>query len=206
MKNGRWLEIARELQSLGQTGLAFSEIDYDKQRYERIVDISAEIVSSYTTLEKENTKKVFMQQPGYATPKIDVRAAVIQDDKILLVREKSDGLWAMPGGWADVGDIPSMVAERETLEESGYIVKAKKLVGVFDANRSGRPMEFFHAFKIIFICELIGGTAQPSDETTEVGFFDFNQLPQLSSNRTNERHLNVIQEHLINNLMQTSFD
>ena len=92
MKNGRWLEIARELQSLGQTGLAFSEIDYDKQRYERIVDISAEIVSSYTTLEKENTKKVFMQQPGYATPKIDVRAAVIQDDKILLVREKSDGL------------------------------------------------------------------------------------------------------------------
>ncbi len=121
-----------------------------------------------------------MDHPGYATPKIDVRAAVIKDGKILLVQESTDNCWAMPGGWADVGDIPSEVAIRETKEESGFDVKPKKVIGVYDANRVGGRLEFFHAFKIIFLCELIGGEARTSDETLDVKFFDFNDLPPLS--------------------------
>jgi len=135
-------------------------------------------------LEKEAVKKVMMKQPGYATPKVDVRASIIEDNKILLVQERSDERWAMPGGWADVGDIPSEVATRETKEESGYDVKPTKVIGVYDANRFGRQLEFFHAFKIVFLCELIGGEPATSDETQNVDFFSFEDLPPLSLNRT----------------------
>jgi len=112
----------------------------------------------------------------------------------------------MPGGWADVGDFPAAVAERETLEESGYIVKAKKLIGVFDANRSGRPLEFFHAFKLIFLCELKGGNARISDETLDVKFFNLDELPPLSENRTNMRHINEIKVHLADNSRLAFFE
>jgi len=193
----QWLKWAREIQSLGQIGLAFSENHYEKARNRRIIEIASEIVEKHTTLEKEPVQKVLMNQPGYATPKIDVRSAVIKDGKILLVREAEDKRWAMPGGWADVGDYPSQVAERETKEESGFDVKVKKIIGVFDANRNGRMLEFFHAFKIVFLCELIGGEAQTSDETLEVGFFDLNNLPELSHNRTNEKHIEEIKKHLV---------
>ena len=147
-----------------------------------------------------------MEQPGYATPKIDVRAAVFKDGKILLVQETTDNCWAMPGGWADVGDVPSEVAIRECKEESGFDVKPIKVIGVFDANRVGGRLEFFHAFKIIFLCELIGGKAAPSDETLDVRFFDLNELPALSLNRTNEKHLNEIKLHLKNSERKTYFD
>ena len=140
----KWLEWAREIQQLSQTGLAFAITEYEKQRYKRLTEISTEMIAHHTQLEKEEIVEVLMKQPGYATPKIDVRAAVINDEgKILLVKEVMDKKWAMPGGWADVGDIPSEVAIRETKEESGYDVKPKKVIGVFDANRSGRPLEFF---------------------------------------------------------------
>jgi ADP-ribose pyrophosphatase YjhB (NUDIX family) len=202
----KWLDIAREIQQLSQTGLAFASNDYEIQRYKRLNEITAEIIQHHTDLEKESLQKVLMVQPGYATPKIDVRAAVIKDGKILLVQESTDNCWALPGGWADVGNFPSEVASRECKEESGYDVKPIKVIGVFDANRSGRPLEFFHAFKIIFLCELIGGEAKPSDETLDVKFFDFNSLPPLSLNRTNEKHLNEIKLHLTNPDRKTYFD
>lgn len=202
----QWLKWAREIQSLGQIGLAFSENHYEKARNRRIIEIASEIVEKHTSLEKEPVQKVLMNQPGYATPKIDVRSAVIKDEKILLVRETDDKRWAMPGGWADVGDYPSQVVERETKEESGFDVKVKKIIGVFDANRNGRMLEFFHAFKIVFLCELIGGEAQTSDETLEVGFFDLNNLPELSPNRTNEKHIEEIKKHLIEKNRPALFD
>ena len=202
----QWLNWAREIQQLSQTGLAFAVTDYEKQRYKRLTEITAEIVEHHTSLEKEPVKKVMMKQPGYATPKIDVRAAVIKDDKILLVQEISDERWAMPGGWADVGDIPSEVAIRETKEESGYDVKPVKVIGVFDANRLGGQLEFFHAFKIVFLCELMGGEAVTSDETQDVGFFNFDDLPPLSLNRTNDKHIKEIISHLKNPQRQTFFD
>jgi len=205
-KSPQWLKWAREIQALSQTGLAFAVTDYEKNRYARLTELAAEITSSFTNLKSEEISPVFMNQPGYATPKIDVRSAVIREGEILLVQEKTDERWAMPGGWADVGDFPASVAERETEEESGYIVKARKVIGVFDANRSGRPMEFFHAFKIIFLCDLIGGESAISDETIDVGFFSFDNLPPLSQNRTNDRYLNEVKLHLEDPKRAACFD
>lgn len=202
----RWLEISRELQQLAQTGLTFASNEYERNRYKRLTEIVSEIIDSNTQLEKESVRKVLMNQPGYATPKIDVRAAVLKDGNILLVQETTDNCWAMPGGWADVGDIPTEVAVRETKEESGFDVKPVKVIGVFDANRAGRPLEFFHAFKIIFLCELIGGEAKPSSETLDVKFFPIDDLPELSLNRTNMKHIEEIKIHLINPERKTFFD
>lgn len=192
----QWLKWAREIQQLSQTGLAFAVTKYEKQRYEQLIRLTAEIIEHHTQLGKETVATVLMKQPGYATPKIDVRAAVIKDEKILLVQERTDKRWAMPGGWADVGDIPSNVAIRETKEESGYDVKPVKVIGVFDANRSGGHLELFHAFKIIFLCEFVGGKAKTSDETMDVSFYSFESLPPLSQNRTNNNHIKEIIAHL----------
>lgn len=205
-KQSKWLDWAREIQQLSQTGLAFAVTDYEKKRYARLIEIAAEIVSDRTQLEKEPVQKILMEQPGYATPKVDIRAAVIKEGKILLVHERSDDKWAMPGGWADIGDIPSEVAIRETKEESGYDVRPVKVIGVFDANRDNRKLEFFHAFKIVFLCELLGGEASTSDETQDVGFFSFEQLPPLSPFRTNENHIKQVITHLKNSNSSVYFD
>ncbi len=191
-----WLDWARQIQSLAQTGLAFASNDYEVERNTKLIELASQITAELTTQPLDNIQPVLMGQPGYATPKVDVRSVVIKDGSILLVKEAQDQRWALPGGWADVGDTPSEVAERETMEESGFKVTAKKVVGVFDANRSGRPLEFFHAFKIIFMCELIGGEARISNETLAVEFHPLDNLPELSQNRTNMKHINEIVEHI----------
>jgi ADP-ribose pyrophosphatase YjhB (NUDIX family) len=205
-KSFNWLDIAREVQQLAQTGNAFAVTNFEKDRYKRLSEIVTEIIEHHTQLDKETIQKVLMEQPGYATPKVDVRSVVIKDNKILLVQESTDSCWAMPGGWADVGDYPSQVAIRETKEESGFDIKPIKIIGVFDANRTGRRLEFFHAFKIIFLCELIGGEAKTSDETLDVKFFSFNELPPLSMNRTNQKHIDEIKLHLEDPERKTYFD
>lgn len=188
----RWLDWAREIQALAQTSAAYAENEWQVGRYHRLQEIAAEIIASYSALECVKLSDVFKAQIGYATPRIDVRGAVFQGDKLLLVRELADGGWTLPGGWVDVGDTPSGAAEREVWEESGFEVKARRVVGVYDANRTG-PLELFHAFKIIFLCELIGGQAQPSSETSEVAFFAEDELPGiLSGERTRPRHLRDI--------------
>jgi ADP-ribose pyrophosphatase YjhB (NUDIX family) len=185
----RWLEWAREIQALSQTGLHYSENDYQRQRYTRLCEIAAEIISQHSNLEYAPLMDAFNAQIGYATPRVDVRGAVFQDGKLLLVRERQDNGWTMPGGWADVGDVPSQAAEREVWEEAGFHVKARRVVGLYDANRVG-PLEVFHAFKIVFLCDLISGAARPSDETSEVAFFGLDQIPEpLSGERTRARHI-----------------
>jgi len=202
----QWLVWAREIQALAQTGLAFSEGDYDRQRYQRLSAIAAEITAMHSSLGKEDLERSFLLQPGYATPKIDVRAAIVRDGKILLVQEREDERWCMPGGWADVGEVPSRMISREVREESGFEAVPTRIIGVFDANRGGRPLEFYHAFKIVFLCDIVGGKPRASDETLAVDFFPFEHLPPLSSNRTNERHLVEIQAHLADAGRQISFD
>lgn len=201
-----WLEWAREIQALSQTGLHYSHDIFETQRYQRLVEIAAEIVNSHTGLPKEPMVENFSIQPGYATPKIDVRGAVVRDGKILLVQEKMDQRWCMPGGWGDVGEAPSEMVVREVVEESGFEVKPVKIIGVYDANRDGRPLHFFHAYKIIFLCEILSGFARPSEETLAVDFFDFNKLPPLSSSRTNERHLADVLAHYRDKNQATVFD
>ena len=185
----RWLEWAREIQALSQTGLFYAENDFERERHKRLVEIAAEMISDHSNLELNELVDIFDSQTGYATPRVDVRAAVFQDGKLLLVRELMDGGWTMPGGWADVGDIPSGAAEREVREEAGFLVKARKVIGVYDANRLG-PLEIFHAFKIVFFCDLLGGEARTSSETSEVGFFGREEIPLiLSGERTKPRHI-----------------
>ena len=185
----QWLNWAREIQAISQTGLHFAENDYQKQRFQRLSEISAEILGTYTNLDPVDLLEIFDDQIGYATPRVDVRGAVFQDGRLLLVRERIDGGWTMPGGWADIGDIPSAAVEREVLEEAGFEVQARKVIGIYDANRTG-PLEIFHAFKIVFLCEIISGEPRPSFETSEVAFFSRDEIPQLlSGERTHQRHI-----------------
>ena len=201
----KWIAWAREIFSLSQAGLAYSQNEFDIERYKRLQEITAEMIESQSELSKESVLESFSMQAGYATPKIDVRGAVIRDNKILLIQERSDGRWAMPGGWADLGNAPASVAEREVWEESGYHVQAEKVVAVIDANRI-EPMEFYHAFKIIFLCTLIGGEPQVSNETMAVDFFDLNNLPPLSLYRTDESMLREVFAHIQDPNRRTAFD
>jgi ADP-ribose pyrophosphatase YjhB (NUDIX family) len=202
----RWLEWAREIQALAQTGYHYAENEYQRQRYQRLLEIAAEIVNEHSTLEYLKVVDTFNTQIGYATPRVDVRGAVFRDNSLLLVRERMDGGWTLPGGWADVGDVPSQAAEREVLEEAGFHVKAHKVIGVYDANRVGK-LELFHAFKIVFLCELLGGEAKPSDETSEVAFFGKEELPEpLSGERTKVRHILDAFNCLENPFCATVFD
>lgn len=204
-KQPKWIEWAREIFSLSQAGLSYSTNEFDLDRYKRLQEIAAEMIESESELSKESVLKNFSMQAGYATPKIDVRGAVVKDGKILLIQERMDERWAMPGGWADLGNAPASVAEREVWEESGYRVKAQKVVAVLDANRI-EPMEFFHAFKIIFLCELIGGEPRISYETLAVDFFDPQHLPPLSIFRTNEEMIKEVFAHLQHPDRLTAFD
>jgi ADP-ribose pyrophosphatase YjhB (NUDIX family) len=206
MNPPQWLTWAREIQALSQTGLTYNDDDYNVQRYRRLLEIAAEMVQSHTGQAAETWLQNFLVQPGYATPKVDVRGAVIRAGKILLVQERTDERWAMPGGWADVGEAPAVMVEREVWEESGFQVVTRKVIGVYDANRSGQPLEFYHAYKIVFLCEIVGGQARPSNETLAVGFFSFDDLPPLSSNRTNERHLNEVWAHVQDRDRLAAFD
>lgn len=202
----RWLEWAREIQALGQTGLYYSETEYHKQRYRRLMEIAAEIVESHAGLPGQPVLEDFLIQPGYATPKVDVRGAVVRDGNILLVQERADEFWTMPGGWADVGECPSEMVAREVWEESGFEVEARKVIGVYDANRGGRPLQFYHAYKVVFLCEIVGGEARTSDETMAVGFFPFDDLPPLSVERTGERHLAEVLAHVNDVNRPAAFD
>ncbi len=191
----KWLAWAREIQALAQTGLTYNQENYDAQRYQRLTEIAAEITANHTDIPADDILSSFRMQTGYATPKVDVRGAVVRDGKILLVQERSDGCWCLPGGWADVGWAPAEMVQREVWEESGYEVEATDVIGVYDANRGYEPLEFFHAYKIVFLCEITGGAARPSDETSAVDFFPFDDLPPLSPSRTDERHLKDVQEY-----------
>jgi len=202
----RWLQWAREIQAVSQTGLTYASSEYEVQRYQRLAEIAAEIVQDHTDLPQERLISDFVMQVGYATPKVDVRGAVVRDGQILLVQERADGRWCMPGGWADVGDLPSEMVAREVWEESGFQVVPCKLIGIYDANRSGRPLKLYHAYKVIFLCDLTGGEARPSDETLDVRFFPFEDLPPLSLSRTHQRHLAEVEAHLRDPDRPAAFD
>jgi ADP-ribose pyrophosphatase YjhB (NUDIX family) len=184
-----WLEWARKIQSIAQIGQTYAENEWQRERYLNLMEIAAEIVTEHTDLPFEPVLANFQAQPGYATPKIDVRGAVFRDEKMLMVQEKIEGGWTMPGGGADVGDLPAKGAEREVWEESGFHVIARKLIGIYDANRV-QPMEFFHAYKLVFLCDILDGEARTSNETTAVAFFAEDEIPHnLAGERTKPRHI-----------------
>jgi ADP-ribose pyrophosphatase YjhB (NUDIX family) len=205
LQSSKWIEWTREMFSLSQAGLIYRKNEFGIERYRRLQEIAAEMIESRSELSKESVPESFSMQAGYTTPKIDVRGAVVRDNKILLIRERMDGRWAMPGGWADLGDAPASVAERKVWEESGDRVKAEKAIAGIDSNRI-EPMEFYHAFKIIFPYRLLDGEPRLRHETMAVDFFDLNNLPPLPTHRTNEFMLREVFAHVKDPNRQTVFD
>jgi ADP-ribose pyrophosphatase YjhB (NUDIX family) len=191
-----WLTIARELRAIAQNGLSFSKDQYDLQRYARVRELAASLVAQGWDESREAVLDLFRQDTGYATPKIDVRGAAFLDGRVLMVREISDGKWTLPGGWADVNQSPSESVVREIAEESGFQARAVKLAAVHDYQKSNRPgLRLDSIYKLFFICDIIGGAARPSDETSEVAFFSRGDLPPLSLGRTTAAQIDRMFEH-----------
>jgi len=207
MNPPRWLKWAREIQAVAQTAAHYAHDAYDRARAEQLLELSAEMIAAETNESSAVVLPALTGQGGYITPKVDVRAAVFRQDTLLLVKEKADGGWTLPGGWADVGESPHQAVERETFEESGYQIRARRLVGVYDANRMEGQLTLFHAYKLVFLCELAGGEAAVSDETLEVDFFPVDKLPMpLSANRTLPRHIQDALEAHRDPVKPTVFD
>jgi ADP-ribose pyrophosphatase YjhB (NUDIX family) len=202
----QWLKWVIALQSIAQNGLTFTRDPYDKERFTALREISAEIAAHYSDISYEHILNLFTAETGYATPKLDVRAAVFQNNKILLVRERSDNLWTLPGGWADVNESASVGAMRETQEESGYDVKVIKLIALFDKHKHDHPPQLPHTYKCFFLCELVGGAPQTSHEIAEVKFFALDNLPELSLHRVTEKQILRCYDHYLNPELPTDFD
>ncbi len=192
----KWLEWAKKIQAISQTGLTYAKDVYDIERYEELRRLSVDILSNYATAGKDTIKLTFASDTGYATPKVDVRAVVFQDDQVLLVREKIDGAWALPGGWADIGYSPAEIAVKEVREEAGYDVEPVRLLAVMDKKFHGHPPEPYHVYKLFIQCKIIGGEALSGVETSEVAFFDRDRLPELSQERNTEAQIQTMFEFL----------
>lgn len=181
-KSELWLQWAVELQSLAQAGLAYGKDVYDRERYQRIREIAAEMIAHKTDISPERVTELFCNERGYQTPKIDTRAAVFQEGRILLVRENI-GKWSLPGGWCDVNVSVGDNTVKETKEESGYDVVAQRIIAVQDRARHNLPVYAYGICKIFVQCAIIGGGFEPNIETTECGFFSMDDLPELASEK-----------------------
>ncbi|MEL6462028.1 MAG: NUDIX hydrolase [Cyanobacteria bacterium J06636_27] len=202
----KWLEWAQKIQATAQNGLTYTKNVFDIERYQYLQQLAAEIIASHTNIEQDYLQDLFAQETGYATPKVDVRGAVFQDNKILLVKERSDGCWTLPGGWADVGESPSESVVKEILEESGYHTRVTKLIAVYDRDKQGHPPHPNYIYKLFFQCELIGGSASTSIETEDVGFFAEDNIPELSLGRILPNQITKLFEHYRNPNLMTEFD
>ena len=207
MKPSQWTVWAEQLRAIAQNGITYTEEGFDLERYHQLKEIAHEMTAQLTDAPKEKVDHYFLPDKGYTTPKLDIRAGVFKDGKILLVKERSDGCWALPGGWADVCESPSKGAEREALEESGYIVEAQKLVAVRDVHKHPYyPVNPHHLIKMLFLCELKGGEATSNLEISEIGFFDINDLPELSQGRTIESDILLLKQHFESMELPTEYD
>ena len=198
---------ARDLQANAQNGLLFTTDVYDRQRYEAVRNIAAEIMSAGSGEPLDHIVGLFTQQAGFATPKIDVRGVVFRNDEILLVRESQDNLWTLPGGWADPNESTSESVTREIFEESGFKTRATKILAVLDRSKHPHvPLHPFHVCKILIRCEIESGIATPSIETTEIAFFPEHSIPDLSLARITPGQIARCFHHLRNPDAPTDFD
>lgn len=182
LRSPLWLDWAVELQSLAQAGLFYSKDPFEKERYARIREIAAEMLSHQTDLPLEKVRDLFCGETGYQTPKLDTRAAVFRDGKILLVRER-DGRWSLPGGWVDVNVSVGENTVKEVKEEAGVDVAVQRLIAVQDREKHNRPIYAYKVCKIFVLCSLIGGAFQENLETTESRYFERDSLPPLAEEK-----------------------
>jgi ADP-ribose pyrophosphatase YjhB (NUDIX family) len=204
--NEKWLKWASELQSIAQAGLTFSTDRYDIDRYEQIRNIVVEILHDYTEMDHKKIRDLFATETGYQTPKVDIRSAVFRDNAILLVKERVDGSWSMPGGWADVNTSVSESAVRECIEEAGAVVKPKRIIAIHLGNKHNNPMFPFTIYKIFVECELIESNFKENTETLDARFFELDELPQLSFERNNPDQVKMCFEAKDKEVFETIFD
>ena len=204
--SGNLLEWARKVQAIAQNGLAFTRDPFDRERYTQLTELVATLLSAELRVPLGEARAFWSGESGYATPKVDVRGGVFADDRVLLVRERSDGRWTLPGGWVDVNDAPSAAVAREIYEESGYRARAVKLAALVDKNRHPHPPGIHHIYKLFFVCELTGGSAATSSETDAVEFHRVQALPPLSTGRVLASQIERLQRHWLEPQLPTDFD
>jgi ADP-ribose pyrophosphatase YjhB (NUDIX family) len=196
-----WIELSRELKSIAEAGLRYTEGPYDRERYERLHELAS--------LPMQGALPDFKwpQEFGYATPKVDVRAAVIDENgHILLVQESASGEWTLPGGWADLNVSPAENAVKEVREESGIDVEVVKLIACWDKDRHGHPRQPEHVYKLVFLCRITGGKLATSHEISGSGFFSADELPPLCPHRASKDYLDLAWQHAANPSLPTAFD
>ena len=186
----QWLEWAIELQSLAQAGLTYGKDIFDRERYERIREISAEIMTYKTDIPVQKVKDLFCNETGYQTPKLDTRAAIFQNGKILLVKENS-GKWSLPGGWVDVNVSVKENTIKEVKEEAGLDVTADKVIAIQDRSKHNLPVYAYGVCKIFVLCTIIGGAFKENIETTGFAYFSENELPELATEKNNEEQVKM---------------
>lgn len=204
--NNKWLQWASQLQSIAQAGLTFGADTYDLDRYEKIRTIAVDIIHEYTNIDHKKVRELFASETGYQTPKVDIRSSVFENDKILMVKEKVDGNWSLPGGWADVNTSVSESAVRECFEEAGALVKPKRIIAVHLANKHNNPLFPFTIYKIFVECELVERSFKENTETLEAGFFDIDSLPVLSFERNTADQIKMCFEAKKHEIFETIFD
>lgn len=188
--NEPWLKWAIEIQSIAQCGLTYTKDLYDKERYEKLRDIAAEMLSHKSDIPVDKVKSLFCNEKGYQTPKLDTRAAIFKDEKILLVHEVN-GKWSLPGGWVDVLESIESNTIKEVKEESGLDIITKKIVAIQDRNKHNTPIYPYGVCKVFVECEVIGGAFIENIETTEIGYFSFDNLPILSEEKSNIKQIEM---------------
>jgi len=200
------LEWARQVQAIAQNGLAFTHDQFDRERYTQLTELVALLLARELEMPIDAARALWSDEHGYATPKVDVRGGVFIESRVLLVRERSDGRWTLPGGWVDVNDAPSEAVAREILEESGYQARAVKLAALLDKNRHPHPAGVHHIYKLFFLCELTGGAAAVSAETDAAEFFPLQALPPLSTGRVLATQIERLYQHHLDPSLPTDFD
>lgn len=197
---------ARRIQMIAQAGLAYSRDPFDLDRFHQLRDLSADMFAKLSDTPLEEIQQILSIEQGYPTPKVDIRAVVFKDGEILMVKERSDGCWSLPGGWADIGESAGEIAVREVFEETGYHVRPVKLLAVFDRDKHPHQPLIWSIHKIFIQCELLGGTATTSIETESVGFFNRDALPELSTDRVTAGQIARMFMHLDNPALPADFD
>jgi ADP-ribose pyrophosphatase YjhB (NUDIX family) len=202
----KWLQWASELQSIAQAGLTYGSDKYDLDRYEQIRTLAIEILHEYTDMDNNKIRDLFASETGYQTPKVDIRAAVFLENKILMVKEKTDGAWSLPGGWADVNTSVSESAIRECLEEAGAVVIPKRIIAIHLGNRHNNAYFPYTIYKIFVECELVKQSFIENTETLNAVFFEEDKLPELSFTRNNADQMKMCFEAKKCKVFETIFD
>ncbi len=206
MKNeDKILNWAVELQSLAQAGLFYCQDKFDEQRFQRIREISAEMISLKSDLPLDKIKNLFLNESGYQTPKIATRAAIFENDKILLVQE-SDGRWVLPGGWCDVDQSPAENVIKEVFEEAGLNCKIEKVISVTDRAKHNKPDYVFGVTIIFFLCSKISGEFIPNIETIDSNYFSLDQIPNLAEEKSNSEQIKMCFDAYFSKNWITHFD